>query len=125
MIGRDSHDILPGPDTSAPELVPVDDFAALTFADVQPQAATSGDGPALADLIEDVLFGEVIDISDLIPHLLSYSAGAAAPGVAVAEAAAAAEFGVFDGGDAMAAEGHPALTILYDDDILASGSTIL
>lgn len=123
MIGRDNPYILPDPATSEPELVPINDFVTLTFADMQPQSIAPGDGPVLAGLIEDALFGEVIDISELIPRVLSPSAGAA-PGVAGAEQAAA-EFGTSDGSDAVVVDGHPALTILYDDDILALDSGIL
>ena len=72
----------------------------------------------LDGLLADALFGEVIDISDLIPRLLSPSADAATPAFP-AGAAGTAELGLTDGGDALAVSSHAdALTILYDDDIL-------
>lgn len=123
MIGRDNPYILPDPATSEPELVPINDFVTLTFADMQPQSIAPGDGPVLAGLIEDALFGEVIDISDLIPRVLSPAMDAPPP-QSVADAAETGFFGQ-DAGDIAAAAGHGALTILYDDDILALDGTIL
>ena len=80
----------------------------------------------LGDHVGDALFGEVIDISDLIPSMLSPSAEATTPIIPAAEQVGTAEIGLADGGDALAVAGHAAaLTILYDDDILASDGTIL
>ena len=81
----------------------------------QPQA------PALVlpdDLLSEALFGEVIDISELIPRLLSPLQGTAAP--PATEAMTAQEFGLPDGADITAAHAATALTILYDEDILAT-----
>jgi len=103
-------------DEFSPELVPVVEPGTLALA--FPQPAEAGNEFALGDLLSDALFGEVIDISDLIPRVLSPSADAPQP------SAAEAAFSVPDAGDVLA--GHAAaLTILYDDDILASGSGIL
>jgi hypothetical protein len=44
---------------------------------------------------------------------------------AFAATEAVPEAGPVDGGDMSAAAGHAALTILYDDDILASDGTFL
>ena len=63
------------PDASnlSPELVPVVESGAQGL----PQAAGSGsDELVLGDLLADALFGEVIDISDLIPRMLSPSGAA-------------------------------------------------
>lgn len=81
--------------------------------------------PDLLDgLLSDALFGEVIDISDLIPRVMSPSAEALAPQQPAVEMAAAMEFGMQDGSDVLASHAA-ALTILYDDDILALDGTIL
>ena len=104
-----------------PELVPVIGPGAAALALPQPAGA---DKAVLDDLLSDALFGEVIDISELIPRVLSSSAGTAGPQLLDAETTAA-EFGMHDGGDAAASPGHAAMTILYDDDMLALGGTIL
>lgn len=72
--------------------------------------AKDGSASALEDLLSEVLFGEIIDISDLIPLVLS---------------AASTEFRPPDTGDGPLMSGQSAMSILYDDDVLASGSTIL
>jgi len=113
---------LSGLDDPSPELVPVVEPGAPGLMLSQP-ADASGSELALGDLLSDALFGEVIDISDLIPRL---SPVAEAPAIAAMETTAAAELGVADGSDLLAASGHAAaLTILYDDDILALDNTIL
>jgi hypothetical protein len=77
----------------------------------------------LGGLLSDVLFGEVIDISDLVPRMLSPSAETAASLALPVDPAAGA---VPSLGEVLALSGHAeALTILYDDDILASVSGIL
>ena len=113
------------PDASnlSPELVPVVESGAQGL----PQAAGSGsDELVLGDLLADALFGEVIDISDLIPRMLSPSGAAetAAPGVDVL---GMPQSSLGAGEDVLVAVGHhgAALTILYDDDILVSDKTIL
>ena len=106
-----------------PELVPVMEPGTLALALQQP--ANADNEIALGDLLSDTLFGEVIDISDLIPRLSSPSAEVSAPGILATETAGAAEFMLADGGDALAA-GHAAvLTILYDDAILDLDKTTL
>jgi hypothetical protein len=85
------------------------------------EAAVTG-GLLLGDILSDVLFGEVIDISDLIPRVLS--AEMSASQLLVVETCIAGEFGLQDGSDALASYAAP-LTILYDDDILALDGTIL
>ena len=106
-----------------PELVPVVEVGAAAL--VMPQPAGVGE-IALGDLLADALFGEVIDISDLIPRVLSSSADAATPGISAASSAGSMQSGLTDGGDNLAAAGEAmVLTILYDDDILTSGGTIL
>ncbi|MEP9387695.1 hypothetical protein [Mesorhizobium sp. KR9-304] len=97
-----------------PELVPV-------FGTSVEQQHLEAQQPIVA--AEDILFGEIIDISDLIPRL---SPEAAAPGISLMEMTYAVKPSAADGSDALAASGHAgALTILYDDDILASGGAIL
>jgi hypothetical protein len=99
------------PGDFSPELVPVFMSGASL---PQPEAPVLPD-----DLLAEALFGEVIDISDLLPQVLSPSAEAAL--LPPTEAA-----GLSQGDDVPAAVDHPAaLTILYDDDILASGGAIL
>ena len=100
------------------EIVPVLEPGALAFL----QPAQAGDEIALGDLLSDALFGEVIDISDLIPRVLLSSAEVQP----VAEASGIG-FGGRDAGDFAAAVSHGAgaLTILYDDDILALDGAIL
>ncbi len=95
-----------------PELVPV----FVSGADLpQPRA------PALVlpdDLLSEALFGEVIDISELIPRLLSPLQDKAA--LPATEAMTAQEVGLTDGADITAAHAATALTILYDEEILAT-----
>lgn len=108
----------------SPEFVPVADLALLDLADVQSAAVAPADDFAIGDLLSDALFGEVIDISDLIPRL-SPEGGVDVPAKAM-NITAAAGAGVADGGDLPAASGYAAtLTIFYDDDLLASVSEIL
>jgi hypothetical protein len=58
--------------------------------------------------------------------VLSPAGYAPAPGLSAGEAAGPVELGLADAGDILAASGHAAaLTILYDDDILASDGTVL
>jgi hypothetical protein len=102
------------------ELVPVVEPGALASALPQPEAGEL----ALDGLLSDALFGEVIDISDLIPRVLSSWAEAATQPVTDA---AGTGFGGQDAGEVAVAANQVAgvLTILYDDDILASGGAIL
>ena len=126
MTGRDIPDILPDSATSELELVPVNDFATLTFADMQPQVASSSGGPALAGLLEDVLFGEVIDISELIPSVLSHLVEVSPPVVSGTEQIVLAELGPPEGTESLLATDHGvAMSILYDDNILDASGTIL
>lgn len=77
----------------------------------------------LGDLLSDALFGEVIDISDLVPRMLSPPAETAASLALPVDLAAGA---VPSLGEVLTLPSHAeALTILYDDDILASSSGIL
>jgi hypothetical protein len=103
---------------SSPELVLVVEPGTLALAFPQPADVTRAE-MALDGLLSDALFGEVIDISDLIPRVLSSSAEAAAQPVTDA---AGTGFGGQDAGEVAFAANHAAgvLTILYDDDILAS-----
>jgi hypothetical protein len=72
---------------------------------------------------EDILFGEVIDISDLIARL---APELAAPGIEAMEMSANVDPGVAEVHAAMAVHEHPGvLTFLYDDEILASGGGVL
>ena len=104
------------------ELVPVVETGTSAL-DLPRPAEAGTDELALNGLLSDALFGEVIDISDLIPMVLSPSADAASP----QSAAGAVDigFGGQEAGDIAAAAGNGALTILYDEDILALGGTIL
>jgi hypothetical protein len=108
---------------STPELVPVVDVSAPAAALPQPAGAAAGD-IALGDILSDTLFGEVIDISDLIPAL---SAEAAIPGLPEPTGAVGpGGIGLPDGGEFPATTHLDAgLSILYDEDILASDGTIL
>ena len=104
------------------ELVPVVEAGAPVLALPQPEAGEV----AFGDLLSDALFGEVIDISDLIPQVLSSSADAAAPGTSAAGTAGPTQPGLTHSGDIPAAAGEAAvLTILYDDGLLASDGTIV
>jgi hypothetical protein len=116
--GSMSNQFSPG-DVS-PELVPVVEPGALGL--ILPQQT---EAPAneldLGDLLSDALFGEVIDISDLIPRLLSPSHETAAFVPPPVEAMTVQEFGLSDSAGTLAAQGHTAaLTILYDEDVLAA-----
>ena len=104
------------------ELVPVIAPAALALAFPQPEGP--GNDLELGDLLADALFGEVIDISDMIPRLLSPSSETVLPHLPVVEAA---ELNIPDARDVLAASSHAAdaLTMLYDDDILVSEGVIL
>jgi hypothetical protein len=115
---KEMNDIVGG---SSPELVPVVEPDAAPLA--SPTLSGAGDDIAIGDLLSDALFGEVIDISDLIPRLQPGSGEALVPGFAAASALP--EPGSIEAGDVLAVSGHAALTILYDDDILASDGTIL
>ena len=102
------------------ELVPVAGLGALSQA-LPPSTGAPPGELVLGDLLSDVLLGEVIDISDLIPQILS-------PAVSVSEITPvqAAQLGQVGGGDVATASDHAAaLAILYDDDILASGDSML
>lgn len=108
----------------SPELVPVIEPGALALA--LPPSVRAGSEIAADDLLSDALFGEVIDISDLIPRMLSPSAEAPGPQLPAAEMVGMVEFGMQDGGDLLALSGHSvAMTILYDDDVLVSDGTLL
>ena len=107
-------------DEFSPELVPVVEPGTLALA--FPHPAEAGNEFALGDLLSDALFGEVIDISDLIPRVLSPPAEAGS--LPFADAIGTG-FGGQDAGEVAAAASQAALTILYDDDILASDGTIL
>jgi hypothetical protein len=111
----------PNVDGTAPELVPVVEAEARSLALPQPVAGTCE--VALGDILADALFGEVIDISDLIPRVLSSSADAATPGIA--NVAEPTQPGLNDGSDILAAPNEATvLTILYDDGILTSDGSI-
>jgi hypothetical protein len=109
-------------DDLSPELVPVVEPGATALT-LPSRADALGGEPPLGDLLSDALFGEVIDISDLIPSVFSVPVEKTVRGAAEA---GTAEFGLADGSDIPVATEYAAvLTILYDDDILASGDTIL
>ena len=123
MATSTTSDLSPG--DISPELVPVVEPGALALAFSQPADAGLGSELALGDLLSDALFGEVIDISDLIPRLLSPSGEAVTPQVPPAETMAAQELGLPDGADILAAQGHAAvLTIFYDEDLLAANAVL-
>lgn len=76
--------------------------------------------------VGDLLFGEVIDISDLLPSVLSIGKDAPTPAVPVPEAAAPAGVDRIDTAYASTAADHaPTLSIFYDDDLLASDGMFL
>jgi hypothetical protein len=108
---------------TTPELVPVVGGQAVSLALVRPEPGefASADDVAFGDLLSDALFGEIIDISDLIQQVMSPAAAASQlPPVEVTESSQVV------GGDIPATTSHGlSLTILYDDDILASGHAIL
>jgi hypothetical protein len=104
------------PDQNSPELVPV--FAP----DPAPQPGAVAEGLPV-EILPDILLGEVIDISDLIPQLGYSLAGTPALPLAGLLDAAASSSTAAD--ISFEADHAAALTILYDDDILASGGTIL
>ena len=142
MIGRmhsgqgDPTSISPdGTDNASGKEAGVSPLASLVDVGVLEVELTDYAGPApdaivqsaaLGDLLADALFGEVIDISDLIPQVLSSSADAATPGTSAAGTAGPTQPGLTDSGDILAAAGEAAvLTILYDDGLLASDGTIV
>lgn len=104
-----------------PELAPVFEPGTPAF---KPEAAAAGDDLGLGDILTDALFGEVIDISDLIPRALSPSSEVFAAELPTVGTAAAMEFGMQEGSDVFASH-SAALTILYVDGILALDATIL
>ena len=104
-----------------PELVPVIGPGAAALALPQPAGA---DKAVLDDLLSDALFGEVIDISELIPRVLSSSADASTLGTSAADTAGPTQPDLADGGGILVAGEATMLTILYDDGILASDGTI-
>ena len=141
MIGRmhsgqgDPTSISPdGTDNASGKEVGVSPLASLVDVGVLEVELTDYAGPApdaivqsaaLGDLLADALFGEVIDISDLIPRVLSSSADAVTSGVSAVNVVEPMQSGLNDG-DVLAAPGEATvLTILYDDGILASDGTIL
>jgi hypothetical protein len=106
-----THNSEPGLGDPSPELVPVIKPGAVAL----PQPAGAGE-VAFDGLLSDALFGEVIDISDLIPNMLAPPADTATPGVPATESVGMMELSSVDG---LAVAGHAAaLTILYDDGIL-------
>ena len=115
----------PNVDGTASELVLVAEPGTLSqLLQCSAGAEASGD-IALGGLLSDALFGEVIDISDLIPRVLSSSADAVTSGVSAVNVVEPMQSGLNDG-DVLAAPGEATvLTILYDDDMLALGGTIL
>jgi hypothetical protein len=106
---------------SAPELLPVV-VPGFDLSLVPPQRPVV---EPTEDLLADSLFGDVIDISDLIPRLSSPSAEVCSPEILLAETAGTAELMLADGGDALAMGHAAALTILYDDAILDLDKTTL
>jgi hypothetical protein len=114
-----THNGEPGVSDPSPELVPVIEPGVAAMA--LPPPAGAGE-VAFDGLLSDALFGEVIDISDLIPNMLAPPADIAKPGVPATESVGMMELSSVDG---LAVAGHAAaLTILYDDGILASDGTI-
>ena len=111
------------PGDASPELVPVVEAGALALALPQTAGVAAAGEIALDGLLSDALFGEVIDISDLIPRLLPTD-DMVTPQVAPADAGALA-FILPDGDGLAASHAAAALTIFYDDDILGSDSVIL
>jgi hypothetical protein len=110
-------------DDLSPELVPVVDPGATALTLPSRADAASGE-PALGDLLSDALFGEVIDISDIIHSVLTAPIETTALG-AVAEAGGTAERGPADSGEILpAASNAVPLTILYDDDVLVSDAIL-
>jgi hypothetical protein len=107
---------------NVPELVPVFVPGTDTSA-AMPQGQPSWVVAPMEDLLGDALFGDVIDISDLIPTMLSPSPGAA--GLA-GEGASLEHLLMADGaGVADALAGAQALvTVLYDEDDFSGGSAI-
>ena len=109
------------PGGSFSELVPVLEPNAVP-ALPHPVQTVPGSPAELADLLSDALFGEVIDISDLVPRMLSSPtetpAALSVPVDAATEAASS-----FDQVAAMSVHVET-LTILYDDDMQISGSDI-
>ena len=120
MAASTTSDLSPG--DISPELVPVVEPGALALAFSQPADAGLSSELALGDLLSDALFGEVIDISDLIPRLMPQPGDPAIQ--PVTDPVAAHEFAAVDTADLSVTTGHAAapLTILYDDDMLEGGS---
>jgi hypothetical protein len=112
-----------GPGDGAPELVPVPQPDAFALALPQAEPAT-GEVAALDGLLSDALFGEVIDVSELIPRVLETPAPVAVPS---ASEVMVPDIGVPDVGEGVDTAGGTsvALSILYDDDVLASDGGML
>jgi hypothetical protein len=110
----------PNADGTAYELLPVAEPSALSQSLLRSNGNGAADKIALGDVLADALFGEVIDISDLISQVLTTVDSARPLPVD------AAGLSQVDGGCICAATGQDVvLTILYDDDILTSGGTVL
>ncbi len=118
MAANPEKFLLPG--VIGPELVPVVDPEALAL--LQGGTPSLHETLALNEILDDALFGEVIDISELIPGVLSES------GTHTAELASApfepAGVGL-DLSPEPVGDLSVALSVLYDDDILASDNGIL
>jgi len=95
-------DLLAPPDWDAETSSLLDNAPTLA-----PSPVPATDQAALGDILADALFGEVIEISDLIPHLL-------APGVEAAPGPVDVVVGAEMAGDAMAA--MVPFTILFEED---------
>jgi len=122
MAARNDLDLVPSSGEPSPELVPVVDAGSLQF--MAPQAPATSGSLSLDGLLAEALFGEIIDISDLIPRVLSsQAAGSVAFPV---DLFSAADTPMTGGTDMLMLTDHTgALAILYDDDILASdGGTL-
>ena len=123
MAASTTSDLSPG--DISPELVPVVEPGALPLAFSQPADAGLSSELALGDLLSDALFGEVIDISDLIPRIRRLGRGGCAGTAAGRRRWRQPELGLPDGADILAAQGHAAaLTILYDEDLLAANTVL-
>ena len=104
----------------SPEGVPVVEPGALALVLPQPAQTIAAEELALGDLLSDALFGDVIDISDLIPRIAPASVEAVAPELPLVQIAGTDDVAISSG--ELAAPAVIPLTIIYDEDLLAGSS---
>jgi hypothetical protein len=122
MVPTDHKDLGSKQIGVASEAAPEMDLGDFGILSAEVPAARDGTAPALDGLLSEVLFGEIIDISDLVPLVLSSAADTANSEVL---SATSTEFRPPDNGDVLLVSGQSAMSILYDDGILSAENVVL